>query len=79
MVVLQFFENSLLVFFKGFQVVSYLSLNFYNSELAVAAFVPQLLFFREVHSDVLTDFHNSDLLKLLVCTAAINFPEPLYL
>ena len=83
-VVPHFLKNSSSVFFKGFQVVSYLSLHFYNSGLAVfwkhpslAAFVPLLLFFRKPHS-VVIDFHNPDLFKLLARTAAINFPDPLF-
>ena len=41
-------------------------------------FVPLLLVFRKLHSIVVIDVHNSDLFKLLVRIAAINFPEPLY-
>ena len=71
------------LFFNGFLAVSYLSLHFYNSGLAVLEtplsgyFRPATIVFSKQHSDV-TGFQNSNLFKLLARTAAINFPQTLF-
>ena len=80
---LHFLKKSSSVFFSGFQVVSYLSMHFYNPGLAVLEtplsgyFRPATIVFSKPHSDVI-GFQNSNLFKLLARIAAINFPQTFF-